>query len=128
MDFEQEQKFPEPYVIHLDLKSVFRYLWRADKNHVMSWELLGHRLKKLDTYLTLVVLCMAKQESRLKNNDTVILVVYIQHIMHIDSPLSIRTITYMTYGIVTPIVPLRRDSEWLPPRPSPHIVCSIYTI
>jgi hypothetical protein len=36
MDFEQERKIAEPYVIHPELKSAIRYPWRADKHHVLS--------------------------------------------------------------------------------------------
>ncbi len=36
MDFEQEQKFAEPYVIHPELKSAIRYSRRADKHHVLA--------------------------------------------------------------------------------------------
>ena len=35
MDFEQEQKYAEPDVIHPQLKSPFRYPWQADKHHVL---------------------------------------------------------------------------------------------
>jgi hypothetical protein len=40
MDFEQEQKFAEPNVIHPELKSAIRYPRRADKHHVLAIGLL----------------------------------------------------------------------------------------
>jgi len=36
MDFEQEQKFAEPNVIHPELKSAIRYPRRANKHHVLA--------------------------------------------------------------------------------------------
>ena len=35
MDFEQEQKFAGPHVIHPELKSAIRIPRRADKHHVL---------------------------------------------------------------------------------------------
>jgi len=35
MNFEQEQQFAEPDVIHPQLKSPFRYPWWEDKHHVL---------------------------------------------------------------------------------------------
>ena len=46
MNFKQEQKFAEPDVIHPQLKSPFRYPWRADKHHVLPirpLQFLGHK-------------------------------------------------------------------------------------
>ena len=40
MDFEQEQKFAEPYVIHPELKHPIRYPRREDVHHVLAIGLL----------------------------------------------------------------------------------------
>jgi hypothetical protein len=40
MDFEQEQKFAEPDVIHPELKSTVRDPRRADEYHVLAIGLL----------------------------------------------------------------------------------------
>jgi len=40
MDFEEEQKFADPNVIHPELKSAIRYPRRADKHHVLAIGLL----------------------------------------------------------------------------------------
>jgi hypothetical protein len=40
MDFQQEQKFAEPYVIDPELESAIRYPGRADKHHVLAIGLL----------------------------------------------------------------------------------------
>jgi hypothetical protein len=40
MDFEQDQKFAEPYVIHPELESTIRYPGRPDKHYVLAIGLL----------------------------------------------------------------------------------------
>ena len=72
MDFEQEQKFAEPDVIHSELKSAIRYPRRAYKHHVLAIGLLQfprHKRSRRDTHLP-SVLCMPDHEGGVQDNVT----------------------------------------------------------
>ncbi len=76
MDFEQEQKFAEPYVIHPELKSAIRYPRLADKDHVLAIGLLQfprHKGPRWETLVTLV-LCMPDEKGGVQNNMTLVVV------------------------------------------------------
>jgi hypothetical protein len=76
MDFEQEQKFAEPYVIHPELQSAIRYPGRQDKYHVLAIGLLQFprcKWPRRDTHVTLV-LCMTDQEGGAQDNVTPVVV------------------------------------------------------
>lgn len=76
MDFEQEQKFAEPNVIHPELKSAIRYPRRADKHHVLAIGLLQfpwHEGPRRETHVTLV-LSMPDEKGGVQNNMTLVVV------------------------------------------------------
>ena len=76
MDFEQEQKFAEPNVIHPELKSAIRYPRRADKDHVLAIGLLQfpwHEGPRRETHVTLV-LSMPDEKGGVQNNMTLVVV------------------------------------------------------
>ncbi len=76
MDFEQEQKFADPYVIHPELKSAVRYPRHADKDHVLAIGLLQfprHKGPQWETHVTLV-LCMPDEKGGVQNNMTLVVV------------------------------------------------------
>ena len=76
MDFEQEQEFAEPDVIHPELKCTVRDPRRADKHHVLAiglLQFLWHKWPWRDAHMTLV-LCIPDKECRVQNNVTLVVV------------------------------------------------------